>query len=221
LDVNNLDRRNTQRWVTVIAAGAAMAYVIRNARDRSDTRAQLGGSRGILVDEAVTIKRPVSDVYRFWQRFDEFPRFMTHLVSVTTLGGGLSRWVAKAPAGTTVEWNARVINEIENELIAWQSVEGSTIATAGSVRFTEDSRGTSVRVRLQYNPPAGKAGAAVARLFGEEPRLQVREDLRRFKQLMETGEIATTEGQSSGRRGAGRRSGRLSARRRTSGVEAI
>jgi uncharacterized membrane protein len=191
---------NAQRWLAIVVAGVAAAYVLRNVRERADTRTQLGGSRGILVDEAVTIRRPVADVYQFWRRFDEFPRFMSHLVSVTTVDGGLSRWVARGPAGTTVEWDARIINEIENELIAWQSVEGSTVATAGSVHFTGDSRGTMVRVRLQYNPPAGKAGAAVAWLFGEEPGSQVREDLRRVKQLMETGEIATTQGQPTGQR---------------------
>ena len=202
--------RNAQRWLAAVAVGAVAAYAFRSHRRGSDTRAQLGGSRGILIDEAVTIGRPLADVYQFWRRFDEFPRFMTHLVSVTPLEGELSRWVAKGPAGMTVEWNARIINDIENELIAWQSIEGSTVATAGSVRFDSDVRGTAVRVRLQYNPPAGKAGAAIAWLFGEEPRLQVRDDLRRVKQLMETGEIATTEGQPSGRAPAGR----LAARRR-------
>jgi uncharacterized membrane protein len=187
--------RNAQRWVAIIAAGVAAAYVLRNVRRRADTRTELGGSRGILVDEAVMIRRPVADVYQFWRRFEDFPRFMSHLVLVTTVDGGPSRWVARGPAGMTVEWDARIINEIENELIAWQSVEGSTVATAGSVHFTGEGRGTIVRVRLQYNPPAGKAGAAIAWLFGEEPRAQVREDLRRVKQLMETGEIATTEGQ--------------------------
>jgi uncharacterized membrane protein len=143
--------------------------------------------------------------------------FMSHLVSVTTLDGALSRWITKGPAGTTVEWEARIINDIENELIAWQSVEGSTVASAGSIRFTGDNRGTTVRVRLQYNPPAGKAGAAIASLFGEEPRVQVREDLRRVKQLLEAGEIATTEGQPAGRRGARR----FSLSRRPAKTEAV
>ena len=209
------DFSNAQRWFAAVVVGAVATYAFRNYRRGSDTRAQLGGSRGILVDGTVTISRPLSDVYQFWRRFEDFPRFMTHLVSVTRRDGDLSRWIAKGPAGMTVEWEARVINEIENELLAWQSVEGSTVATAGSVRFNSDVRGTTVRVRLQYNPPAGKAGAAIAWLFGEEPRLQVRDDLRRVKQLMETGEIATTEGQPSGR------AGRFGGKRRMARAETV
>jgi uncharacterized membrane protein len=98
-----------------------------------------------------------------------------------------------------VEWDARIINEVENKVIGWQSLEGSMISTAGSVNFDEDAHGTRVTVHLQYNPPGGRAGAAIARIFGEEPNQTIREDLRRFKQLMEAGEIPTTEGQPSGR----------------------
>lgn len=195
---------NARQWLAIAAAGAAVLSFQRSVRQRRKKQAQPGGSRGIYVGEAVTIRRAVPDVYRVWRRLDELPRFMTHLVSVTTLDRGLSRWVAKGPAGATVEWTARIVDEIENQLIAWQSVDGSAVDTAGSVRLVGDDRGTILRVRLQYDPPAGRAGAAVAWLWGEEPRMQVREDLRRFKQLMETGEIATTEGQPSGRRAAGR-----------------
>jgi uncharacterized membrane protein len=165
----------------------------------SDTRERLGGTRGILVEDAVTIARPIAEVYRFWRNFENLPRFMDHLESVSVRDSGISHWVAHGPAGTRVEWDARIINEIENEVIAWQSIEGSTIATAGSVRFADAPRGTAVRVKFQYDPPAGKLGAAVARLFGEEPNIQVRHDLRRLKQILETGEVATIEGQSSGR----------------------
>jgi uncharacterized membrane protein len=165
----------------------------------SDTRTRLSGARGIIVEDAVTINRPVSEIYRFWRNFENLPRFMQHLEAVAVREGGISHWVAKGPAGTRVEWDARIINEIENKVIAWQSLEGSMIATAGSVNFDETPRGTSLRVKFQYDPPAGKIGAAVARLLGEEPAIQVRDDLRRFKQLMETGEIPTTHGQPSGR----------------------
>jgi uncharacterized membrane protein len=171
------------------------------AADRgSDTRRQLGGSAGIHVEEAVSINKPVSDVYRFWRNFENLPTFMKHLESVSLREEGISHWVASGPAGMKVEWDARIINEVENKLIGWQSLEGSMVSTAGSVNFRDTDRGTDVRVHLQYNPPAGKAGAAVARLFGEEPHLQIHEDLRRFKQLMETGEIPTTEGQPRGGR---------------------
>lgn len=165
----------------------------------SDTRAQLGGRRGIHVEDSVTINKPVGEVFRFWRNFENLPQFMNHLESVSVRENGTSHWVAKGPAGSRVEWDARIVNEVDNKVIGWQSLEGSTIATAGSVTFNETPRGTEVRVHFQYNPPGGKLGAAVARLFGEEPKLQVREDLRRFKQLMETGEIPTIQGQSSAR----------------------
>jgi hypothetical protein len=124
--VEEANLRNAQGWLALVVIGAVATYAIRSHRRGSDTRTQLGGSRGILVDEAVTISRPLAEVYQFWQRFEEFPRFMTHLVSVTRREGDLSHWIAKGPAGMTVEWNARIINDIENELIGWQSVEGST-----------------------------------------------------------------------------------------------
>jgi uncharacterized membrane protein len=166
----------------------------------SDTRQQLSGRAGIHVEESVTINKPVSEVYRFWRNFENLPKFMKHLESVSTREGGISHWVARGPAGMNVEWDARIINEIDNKLIGWQSLEGSMVSTAGSVNFRETDRGTDLRVHLQYNPPAGKLGAAVARWFGEEPTIQIHEDLRRFKQLMETGEIPTTEGQPRGGR---------------------
>jgi uncharacterized membrane protein len=165
----------------------------------SDTRQQLGGARGIHVEESVTLNKPIAEVFRFWRNFENLPKFMQHLESVAMREEGISHWVARAPAGMTVAWDARIINEIDNKLIGWQSLEGSTISTAGSVNFDETAHGTRVRVHLQYSPPGGKLGAAIAKLFGEEPSRQVREDLRRFKALFEAGEIPTTKGQSSGR----------------------
>jgi len=167
----------------------------------SDTRQQLGGRRGIHVQESVTINRPIAEVFRFWRDFENLPQFMNHLSSVAVREEGISHWVAKGPAGAKVAWDARVINEIDNQLIAWQSLRGSTISTAGSVNFDETEHGTKVSVHLQYNPPGGKLGAAVARMFGEEPNQTIREDLRRLRQLLETGEVPTTKGQPSGRRG--------------------
>ena len=155
----------------------------------SDTRQKLGGPAGVHVEETVTVNRPVAAVFRFWRNFENLPTFMNHLESVSEREYGISHWVARGPGGTTVEWDARIINEIDNRLIGWQSLEGSTISTAGSVNFRQTPKGTEVRVHLQYSPPAGRLGAAVARLMGEEPRIQVREDLWRFKQLIETGEV--------------------------------
>ena len=184
------------------ANGHAHGHGTGEIADRgSDTRRRLGGARGIHVEESLTINRPIAEVYRFWRNFENLPQFMRHLESVAMREAGISHWVARGPAGMKVEWDARIINEIDNKLIAWQSLEGSTIATAGSVNFDETEHGTRVRVHLQYSPPGGKLGAAVAWLFGEEPHLQIREDLRRFKALLETGEIPTVAGQPSGRSG--------------------
>jgi uncharacterized membrane protein len=164
--------------------------------------ASLVGNYSIKVEKSTTIQRSPEELFRFWRDLPNLPRFMKHLKSVTVTGDRTSHWVAQGPAGHDVEWDAEIINEHENELIAWKSIEGSEVDNAGSVRFAKDpsGRGTFVRVSLMYHPPAGKLGALVARLFGEDPHLQIQEDLRRFKQLMEAGEIATTEGQSSGRK---------------------
>jgi uncharacterized membrane protein len=121
-----------------------------------------------------------------WRNFENLPRFMDHLESVTVIDENQSHWVAKAPAGTRVEWNAAIHNEIEDELIAWRSLPGADVNNAGSVHFTPAGEGrTEVRVVLSYEPPAGKMGAAIAKLLGEEPSQQVEDDLRRFKQVME------------------------------------
>jgi uncharacterized membrane protein len=170
------------------ANGHAHGHGTGEIADRgSDTRRKLGGSRGIHVEESVTLNRPIAEVYRFWRNLENLPRFMQHLESVAMREAGVSHWVARGPAGMKVEWDARIINEIDNKLIGWQSLEGSMVSTAGSVNFDETEHGTRVRVHLQYSPPGGKLGAAVAWLFGEEPNLQVREDLQRFKTLMEQG----------------------------------
>ena len=152
----------------------------------SDTRYRLGGRSGTLVDESITIRRTSADVFTFWRQFENLPRFFSHLESVTVRPDGTSRWVAKGPAGIPVQWDARVINEIENRLIAWQSLEGATVATAGSVNFTDTGLNTFVHVRLQYDPPAGKVGAQLASWLGDDPASAIRDDLRRLKVMLET-----------------------------------
>jgi uncharacterized membrane protein len=151
---------------------------------------------GIQVERVTTVSRPIEDVYQFWKSFENFPRFMRHLESVQVTGDRRSHWCATGPAGTRVEWDAETIRDDENEWIAWRSLEGSDVQNSGSVRFTAapGARGTEVRVQLQYSPPGGALGRSVAWLFGEEPDQQVHEDLHRFKQLMETGEIPLSEG---------------------------
>jgi len=157
--------------------------------------------QGIHVVKSVTIDRPVEELYLFWRNFENLPRFMKHLESVTVKDSAHSHWVAKAPMNMTVEWDAEIVNEVPYEVIGWRSMANADIANAGSVRFSPapGGMGTEVRVTLEYVPPAGKVGMMIAKLFGEEPENQIGEDLNRFKQLMETGEVTTTDGQPSGR----------------------
>jgi len=161
----------------------------------------VAAGEGVKVVKSITVNRPASELYNAWRNFEGLPRFMRHLVSVTSQGNR-SHWVAHGPAGTTVEWDAEIHNEDPNRLIAWRSVEGSQVATAGSVHFNQapDGRGTEGEGTLKYNPPAGKLGSWLAWAFGEEPGQQIEEDLRRFKQLMEAGQMATTSGQAAYRR---------------------
>ena len=153
----------------------------------SDTRARLGGPAGIMVEESVTIRRPLAEVFAFWRRLENLPRFMQHLKRVDEHPDGTSHWVARGPAGVPVEWDARIINELPDSLIAWQSLTGATVATAGSVHFNETPLGTRIRTRFQYDPPAGKLGAGVAAVLGDDPAQSVREDLRRLKIMLEKG----------------------------------
>jgi uncharacterized membrane protein len=167
--------------------------------DKPGPATSVRAGHGVKVDLAMTINRSPEELYRYWRDFENLPRFMHHLESVKNTGANRSHWVAKGPMGMKVEWDAEVYTERENELIGWRSLEGSEVDTAGSVHFRRlpGDRGTEVRVVLKYDPPAGKVGAAVARLFGQAPEQQIREDLRCFKQLMEAGETPTTVGQTS------------------------
>ena len=141
---------------------------------------------GVGVEESVTVNASPEVLYRFWRNFENLPRFMSHLQSVKVLDDKRSHWVAKGPIGSDAEWDAEIINEIPNELIGWRSVDGSRVNNAGSVHFIPTRGGTEVKVILRYDPPAGKLGAAIARLFGEDPARQVAEDLRQFKRLIES-----------------------------------
>jgi uncharacterized membrane protein len=153
---------------------------------RNSENVSVPGDRGTKVEHSVIINRPALELYSFWRNFENLPNFMNHLESVKRFGGNRSHWVAKAPGGTTVEWDAEVYNEKEGELIAWRTLEGSQVASAGSVHFEPaDDGATQVRVNLKYDPPGGKLGSLVARLFGENPQQQIEEDLARFKEIME------------------------------------
>jgi uncharacterized membrane protein len=172
----------------------------RNSASGENTRVALGGPAGIHVKDSVTIGRPIEELYRFWRNMENLPQFMNHLESVRRIDDMRSHWVARGPAGMRVEWDAEIINEVPNQVIGWRSLPEADVVSAGSVNFDDaGERGTRVSVHLQYDPPAGKLGAWFARLFGEEPSQQIREDLRRLKRLIEAGEVPTTEGQPSGR----------------------
>ena len=146
------------------------------------------------------MNEPAGELFAMWRQLDRLPRFVEHLKEVRMLGDGRSHWVAEAPLGMSVEWDAEIANERDGELIAWRSLPGSDVITAGSVHFTPapGNRGTEVRVALKYDPPAGKLGGWVASLCGEEPGQQVRVDLQRFKQLAESGQIPGLAGRTEG-----------------------
>ena len=137
----------------------------------------------------VTINQPIELLYRFWRNLENLPQFMRHLESVEKITDTISHWRAKGPAGMTVEWDAEIYNEVANKLIAWRSLEGSDVVSAGSVNFDRaaDGLATRVTVHLQYSPPMGKVGAAVARFFGADAETEIREDLHRFKTMDESG----------------------------------
>lgn len=164
---------------------------INTADTADDTRAALRGSRGANVLQSVTINRPIEQLYRFWRNLENLPQFMRHLESVDKVTDTISHWRAKGPAGTVVEWDGEIFNEIPNKLIAWRSLEGADVVSAGSVHFdpVAGGQGTRVTVHLQYSPPGGKVGAAIAKLFGSDAETEIREDLRRFKQILEAGEV--------------------------------
>jgi len=171
--------------------------------DTSDSKDWLAAGdvhRGVKVRRSFTIHRSPEECYRSWRNLENLPRFMTHLISVQAVDERRSHWVAKAPAPWgQVEWDAEIIQDTPNELISWRSLRDADVDNAGSVRFrpAPGGRGTEMTVELNYEPPAGRLGITIARLFGEEPRQQIEDDLRKFKQIMETGEIATVAGQPS------------------------
>ncbi len=155
---------------------------------------------GVPVERTITIDRPVQEMYQFWRRLDNLPKIMQHLESVDVLDEKRSRWKAQGPMKSSFEWHAEIISDVPDQHIEWKSVEDSEIKTAGGVYFSPapGGRGTQIKVALSYVPPGGTAGANLAWLMGQEPSQQIAEDLRKFKQLMEAGEVATIEGQPSG-----------------------
>ncbi|TCS37405.1 polyketide cyclase/dehydrase/lipid transport protein [Paucimonas lemoignei] len=201
-------RRQRIGMATAIVAGITVLDVMSSMREKREARqssmsvVQTTKPGEVDVQKSITVNKSPEECYRFWRDFQNFPRFMKHLEEVSVTGDTKSHWRAKAPGGTTVEWDAEITVDHPGELLAWHSLEGADIENAGTVRFERGAggRGTVIRIDLLYSPPGGKAWSVLAKLFGEEPELQIDQDLRRFKQLMETGEIPTTVGQPSGPR---------------------
>ena len=208
-------RNNTAPWAE-IAGGSALAFYGVSRRNLSGAgmaalggllvyhgiRSSREGLRPIHIELSYNIMRPIEEVYQFWRDFENFPRFMRHLRSVRNISDRRSHWETYAPFGSSISWDAEITDERPNEYLVWRSLPDAAIPNRGSVEFQTSHQNTAtvIRVALDYAPSAGKLGSLFAKLFGEEPEIQVREDLRRLKQLLETGEIPTVEGQPSGRR---------------------
>jgi uncharacterized membrane protein len=146
-----------------------------------ETRTALSGPRGIHILESVTVPTTPATAYRFWRDLSNLPRFMSHLERIEVADATHSRWIARGPAGVPVTWNAKIINDVENRLIGWKSLECADVVSAGSVRFRPTAAGTEITVHLQYDPPGGKLGNWIATAFGQSPSTAIREDLQRLK----------------------------------------
>jgi uncharacterized membrane protein len=177
----------------VTVADIVAAVLVSRVEDRA--------ARGRLITQTITIDRTPAELYGFWRRFENLPRVMRYLESVRSIGDNRSHWIARGPGGVDIEWDAEISDDRPNELIGWRSLPGSDVENSGRVRFhpAPGGRGTIVHVELRYVPPGGGIGAMIAKLFGRAPEQEIQIDLYRFKQVMETGQVTTTEGQPAAR----------------------
>jgi len=198
--LSGLQQRSLRGVLMAIAGGGLVYQGAKGSSTLKQVEDAIGLDHVIRVEKTVTINRPASELYRFWRDFNNLPHFMKHLKSVEIKDDRHSHWVANAPMNQTVEWDAVIINDEPDRLIAWASTEGADIENSGLVRFkpATGDRGTEVKVVMEYQPPGGVLAAAISKLFGEEPEQQIGDELNRFKQLMEAGEIATIDGQPKG-----------------------
>jgi uncharacterized membrane protein len=191
------DRQRTLLATAVVLGATALD--VRGTEKLSQSRKaptpDVMDARGVHVIRSITVERPVQEVYTFWHDFTNLPHFMKHLESVEVLASGRSRWRAAGPAGTSAEWEAEITEDRENERISWRSIGSPELYNEGTVRFEKApaDRGTIVTVEMQYSPPGGTIGAALLKLFRKEPGQQVGDDLRRLKQVMETGEVLLSD----------------------------
>jgi uncharacterized membrane protein len=196
--------RPGERNFTLIAFVAAVAAVDVAMNLRKPTRSRMSSRPHAyeLLEQSAVIDKPPSECYAFWRDLQNLPRFMPMLEAVADLGSGRSHWVLNGPAGARLEWDAQITRDEPGRLIGWRSLPNANVAHAGVVRFepAPGDRGTVVRIVAHYQPLMTTTGRRFARFLHSSPDAWVREDLRRFKQLLETGEVATTAGQPSGRR---------------------
>jgi uncharacterized membrane protein len=192
-------KRNRVAAATAAVAGVTVLDYLCGERLR---REQVEEDRTIAIRNSISIARSPEEVYRFWRDFQNLPRFMKHLESVQWIGDNRTHWKAKGPAGKSLEWDAEITEDRPNERIAWRTLEGSDVDHWGVVRFQSapGGRGTEVHVELHYEPPAGAIGAALAKVLGEVPDIRVAQDLRRLKQVIEVGEVATSNYYKDARR---------------------
>ncbi|HEY9763425.1 MAG TPA: SRPBCC family protein [Trichocoleus sp.] len=195
-----LQQRSLRGVLTAVAGGSLVYQGATNKSTVKQIEEAVGLDKAIRVEKTVTINRPASELYSFWRNFENLPHFMRHVKSITVLDDTRSHWVSSAPLDQTVEWDAEIVTDEPDHLIAWRSLDNADIENSGFVRFqpATGNRGTEVKVVMEYTPPGGAVTAALAKLFGEEPEQQIGDELSRFKQLMEAGEIATVEGQPKG-----------------------
>ncbi len=196
-----LNQRSLRGAILAVAGGGLLYQGANQKSTLKQVEDVMGLDSAIRAEKTVTINRSADELYRFWRNLENLPSFMQHLKSVTVQDERHSHWVANAPLGQDIEWDAEIVSDEPGHLIAWASAEDAIVPNSGFVRFQPASgdRGTEVKVVIEYEPPGGALTAAIAKLFGEEPEQQIGDELSRFKQLMETGEIATVEGQPAAR----------------------
>lgn len=192
------DGRGRQRTVAATAVIVAITAVDVYAAVRSSRRK----GNEMELTATTTVRKSPREVYAFWRRLENLPTFMAHVDEVRSDGPARSHWRVTAPFGRTVEWDADIVEEMPGQRLSWRSVAGADIDNEGSVRFVPapGDRGTEVHVSISYKVPGGRLGEALARFAGEEPHQQLDDDLRRFKQVMETGEIVRSDGAPGGKR---------------------
>ncbi|MEX0790307.1 MAG: SRPBCC family protein [Actinomycetota bacterium] len=196
---NPANRKGRLMFATANVIGVTAADVMQ-ARKHTEALKASGEEGAMKARTSITVNKPPEEVYGYWKDFQNLPKFMFHLESVVPKGEDRTHWIARAPLGKRVEWDAEIVEDLPNELIAWKATEDADVPNSGSVRFVPapGGRGTEVIVELDYQLPGGAIGDTIAMMFGEEPQQQIKDDLRRFKQVMETGEVMRSDGSPDG-----------------------